>query len=181
MKSFKNFELLIQSMSQDRMMLLLRELMRNSKRSDRDLARILKVSQPTLTRTRKRLEREGYILDYTIIPNLIKLGYEIVAFTFLGVSKQHAKTGELDQELEETARKWVTHSNTIIFGASGEGLEGKNCMMISVHRNFTEFTDFINEFRTQWSSSIKDMDTFLVSLKSKIPKRFSFRNLDVIL
>jgi DNA-binding Lrp family transcriptional regulator len=166
-------------MSQDRMMLLLRELMRDSKRSDRDLARILGVSQPTLTRTRKKLEQEGYILDYTVIPNMIKLGYEIVAFTFLGISRHDAKKGELNQELEETAHKWVTHSTKIIFGASGEGLEGKNCMMISIHRNFTDFTDFINEFRTQWSSSIRDMDTFLVSLKTKLPKRFSFRNLEV--
>jgi DNA-binding Lrp family transcriptional regulator len=155
--------------------------MRDSKRSDRDLARILGVSQPTLTRTRKKLEQEGYILDYTVIPNMIKLGYEIVAFTFLGIDRRHAKTGEPDQELEESVHKWVTHSPKIIFGASGEGLEGKSCMMISVHRNFTDFTDFINEFRTQWSSSIRDMDTFLVSLKTKLPKRFSFRNLEVIL
>jgi len=36
---------------------LLRELLKNSKRSDRDLAKILKVSQPTITRTRHKLEK----------------------------------------------------------------------------------------------------------------------------
>jgi len=168
-------------MSQDRMMLLLGELMKNSKRSDRDLARILGVSQPTLTRMRKRLEKEGLILDYTIIPNMTKLGYEIVAFTFLNIERYDPKTGELDYALGESAHKWVAHNAKIIFGAGGEGLEGKNCMMISVHRDFTDFTDFINDFRAHWSSRIKDMDTFLVSLKGKMPKPFSFRNLEIIL
>jgi hypothetical protein len=51
--------------------------------------------------------------------------------------------------------------------------------MISVHRDFTDFTDFISDFRTQWTSRIKDMDSFLVSLKAKSPKPFSFRNLEI--
>jgi len=166
-------------MSIDRMMLLLHELIKNSKRSDRDLARILEVSQPTLTRMRKRLEREGYILDYTAIPNMTKIGFEIIAFTFLNIDRFDAKTGELDVALGERAHKWVAHNAKIIFAAGGEGLEGKNCMMISVHRDFTDFTDFISDFRTQWAARIKDMDSYLVSLKAKMPKPFSFRNLEI--
>jgi len=37
---------------------LFHELIKNSKRSDRELAKMLRVSQPTITRTRKRLENE---------------------------------------------------------------------------------------------------------------------------
>jgi len=167
-------------MSQDRMILLLHELMKNSKRSDRDLAKILDVSQPTLTRMRKRLEKEGFILDYTAIPNMPKLGFEIIAFTFLDIDRYDSKTGELDVALGERAHKWVAHNSKIIFAAGGEGLMGKNCMMISVHRDFTDFTDFISDFRAQGAARIKDMDTFLVSLKAKMPKPFSFRNLEII-
>jgi len=166
-------------MSQDRMMLLLHELIRNSKRSDRDLARILGVSQPTLTRMRKRLEKESFILDYTVIPNMTKLGFEIIAFTFLNIERFEPKSGELDYALGEKAHKWVSHNAKIIFVAGGEGLEGKNCMMISVHRDFTDFTDFINDFRAQWAPHVKDMETFLVSLKAKMPKPFSFRTLEI--
>jgi len=168
-------------MSQDRMMLLLHELIKNSKRSDRDLARILGVSQPTLTRMRKRLEREGFVRDYTIIPNMTKLGFEIVAFTFLNIERYDPKTSELDHALGKRAHKWVAQNAKIIFAAGGEGLEGKNCMMISVHRDFTDFTKFIDDFRTQWAARIKDIDTFLVSLKARMPKPFSFRNLEIIL
>jgi DNA-binding Lrp family transcriptional regulator len=165
-------------MYQDRMILLLQELMRNSKRSDRDLAKKLDVSQPTLTRMRKKLEKEGYILDYTAIPNMTKLGFEIVAFTFLNIDRFDAK-GQPDVALGEFAHKWVAHNPKILFGAGGEGLEGKNCMMVSVHHDFTDFTDFISDFRSRWSANIKDIDSFLVSLKGKMPKPFSFRNLEI--
>jgi len=166
-------------MSQDRMIQLLQELVKNSKRSDRDLAKILGVSQPTLTRMRKRLERDNYILDYTAIPNMTKLGFEIVAFTFLNIERFDPKTGELDTALGERAHKWVSHHSKIIFAAGGEGLHGNNCMMVSVHRDFTDYTDFISDFRDQWAIHVRDMDSFLVSLKAKMPKPFSFRNLQI--
>jgi DNA-binding Lrp family transcriptional regulator len=174
------FESLIQVMPQDKIMQLLHELVKNSKRSDRDLAKILGVSQPTLTRMRKRLERDNYILDYTAIPNLTKLGFEIIAFTFLNVDRFDPKNGELDVALGERAHKWVSHNTRIVFSGGGEGLEGKNCMMVSLHMDFTEYTDFIRDFRGQVSPSVKDMDTFLVSLKAKTPKQFSLRDLEII-
>ena len=62
---------------------LLRELLKNSKRSDRELAKVLGVSQPTITRIRHKLEQEGVIRDYTIIPDFKKLGFEIMAIEFV--------------------------------------------------------------------------------------------------
>jgi DNA-binding Lrp family transcriptional regulator len=43
---------------------LLPEMLKNSRRSDRDLAKVLGVSQPTVTRTKQRLKKE-YIRTYT--------------------------------------------------------------------------------------------------------------------
>jgi DNA-binding Lrp family transcriptional regulator len=172
-------ESLIHAMPQDKLMQLLQELIRNSKRSDRDLAKILGVSQPTLTRMRKRLERDNFILDYTAIPNMTKLGFEIIAFTYFDIDRFDPKTGELDAALGERAHKWVGHNSRIIFAAGGEGLHGKNCMLISVHRDFTEYSDFVSDMRTQWISKIRDMESFLVSLKAKMPKPFSFRNMEI--
>ncbi len=166
-------------MQQDRMILLLQELVRNSKRSDRDLAKKLQVSQPTLTRMRKRLEKEGYILDYTAIPNMTKLGFEIIAFTFMNVDRFEPDKGQLDAALGELGHKWVAHNPKILLGAGGEGLEGKNCMMISVHRDFTDFSDFINDFRGRWATNCTEIETFLVSLKGKMPKPFTFRNMEL--
>ena len=166
-------------MSQDRIMQLLKELLKNSKRSDRDLAKILGVSQPTLTRMRRRLEKDNYILDYTAIPNMTKLGFEIVAFTFFNIDRFDPKTGDFDVAVGERAHKWVGNNSKVIFAAGGEGLHGKNCMMVSVHRDFTEYTDFVSDLRSQWGHKVKEMESFLVSLKAKVPKPFSFRNLEI--
>ncbi len=166
-------------MLQDKTLQLLKELVKNSKRSDRDLAKLLDVSQPTLTRMRRRLENENYILDYTAIPNMTKLGYEIVAFTFFNIDRLDPRTGDMDTVASERAHKWVSNSSNIIFAAGGEGLHGKNCMMVTVHRDFTEYTDFVTDLRDQWAHKIKDMETFLVSLKAKTPKPFSFRNMEI--
>jgi Mn-dependent DtxR family transcriptional regulator len=42
------------------------ELVRNCRRSDGELARALHVSQPTVTRTRTKLEKQG-LIEYTIL------------------------------------------------------------------------------------------------------------------
>jgi DNA-binding Lrp family transcriptional regulator len=68
-------------MKREKLLTLLFALIKNSKRSDRDLAKILGFSQPTVTRIRKALEKEA-IKQYTIIPNLPYLGFDIIALTF---------------------------------------------------------------------------------------------------
>jgi len=62
---------------------LISELLKGSRRSDRDLAKRLGVLQPTVTRTRSRLEKEGIIKEYTIVPDFASLGFQLMSFTFL--------------------------------------------------------------------------------------------------
>jgi len=59
---------------------LVSELVKNSRRSDRELAKALGVSQPTVSRIRVRLEKQG-LIDYSAIPNMAQLGFEIIAVT----------------------------------------------------------------------------------------------------
>ena len=53
---------------------LISELMKNSRRSDRDLAKAIGTSQPTVSRMIGKLEKEGIIKEYTMIPDFGKLG-----------------------------------------------------------------------------------------------------------
>ena len=69
-------------MMKKRMLKLLFELMKNAKRSDREIAKIIGVSQPTITRMRQRLEKTA-IVDYTVIPDWTELGFEIMAMTLV--------------------------------------------------------------------------------------------------
>jgi len=147
---------------------LIAELMKNSRRSDRDLAKILGVSQPTVTRTRTHLEKQG-LFDYSIIPNFSKLGYELLVFTFAN----HDQTKH-SQDMNEMAEKFHEISPTFIFGAGGEGA-GYSRIGISVHKNFEEYTKYIQRGRAFWKHDMS-LDTFIVDLKSKtIAQRFSLK------
>lgn len=60
---------------------LLSELMKDCRRSDRELAKAIGTSQPTVSRMISRLEKEGVIKEYTMIPDFSKVGLEIMALT----------------------------------------------------------------------------------------------------
>jgi len=83
---------------------LLRELLKNAKRSDRELAKVLGVSQPTITRTRHKLELEGVIQDYTIVPDFKKLGFELMVIGLVKV-RPAAITAESIAKAKEYAEK----------------------------------------------------------------------------
>jgi DNA-binding Lrp family transcriptional regulator len=66
---------------------LISELMKDSRRSDRELASVLNVSQPTVSRTRERLVNEGYVREFTAIPDFQKLGFEIASIILVSLRK----------------------------------------------------------------------------------------------
>ena len=152
-----------------RMMSLLLELLKDSKRSDRKLAEVLGVSQPTVTRMRQRLVKEGMIQEFTVMPDFVKMGYEIMAITCV-------KTRNAITEPTEKAIEWGRKFPNIIFMANAEGM-GKNGVMISLHKNFTEYSKFVRENLQYWGKDIQDHDTLLISLKGVIAKPLSLRYL----
>ncbi len=154
---------------------LLRELLKNSRRSDRELAKVLKVSQPTITRTRHRLEKDGMIEDYTIIPNFRNMGFELLAINFAKL-----KPGILLSEIKERAKEYIAKFPNTIFASGGAGL-GMNAVSISFFRNFTEYQERINLFRTEWKEIIVDLQSFIVPIGEEEFKRFSLTHLKAAL
>jgi len=146
---------------------LLRELLKNSKRSDRDLAKILKVSQATITRTRHKLERNGMIQDYTIIPDFTQMGFEILDLTFIKLRSDILKPQTM-KKVKEYALKFPNS----IFTALGEGF-GMNGVVISFHKNYTEYHQGLNQLRLDWKDYTDDIQSFVVSLKTGVVKKFS--------
>lgn len=147
-------------------MSLLFELLKDSKRSDRDLAKVLGVSQPTITRRRQRLIEEGMIREFTVIPDFVKMGYEIMAISCVKTKMPMTK------ELEERGVKWWKKYPNVIFVAGAQGM-GKNGVLISLHKNYTDFSRFVTEQLRYWKDEIADYDTILISLKGIIAKPLS--------
>jgi DNA-binding Lrp family transcriptional regulator len=151
-----------------RMMSLLSELLKDSKRSDRELAKVLGVSQPTVTRMRQKLLKEGLIKEFTVIPDFVEMGYEIMAITCF--------KSKITEESIEKAVKSAMGKPNIIFASSGIGM-GKNEVIISLHNNYTDFSKFLRNLKLESGGDLQDYDTMLISLKEKAVKPLSLKYL----
>jgi len=138
---------------------LLFALIKNSNRSDRELARALQLSQPTVTRLRKILEKEA-IEQYTVIPNLSYLGFDLTSFTF-------STTKELVNPLEDKAKKWTAEQPSVMFANTGQGMDA-DAVMVCVHKDYADFAKFYQKFRRDWGGSLQNFRTFLVSVKGSV-------------
>jgi DNA-binding Lrp family transcriptional regulator len=96
---------------------LVSELVRNCRRSDRELARVLHVSQPAVTRVRAKLEKQG-LVEYSASPNLAKLGYTIMAIVF--GKRDYEKHPE---DVFQKAKSFVEKHSNMIFASDGNGLD----------------------------------------------------------
>lgn len=150
---------------------ILLELIKGARRSDRELAKAIGISQPTVTRARTKLEKTGFVKEYTIIPDLRKMGYELLVFTFMSFSEGRP-------ELFDKAREWIKKQPSVIFANNGEGPR-LNSMMLSLHKNYADYSDLITELKRDWQPNLTNLQSFLIDLdRSDLTIRdFSFRHL----
>ena len=140
------------------------ELMKNSKLSDRQLARKLGVSQPTITRRRKALENE-VIDNYTLIPKWDKLGFEILAVSFVKI-KPAIATEEKYQAVRERGMKWLMKQPNIIMTTASRGM-GMDAFNISLHRNYSDYDQWFRSFRLEWGELVDDIQSVIVNLRGE--------------
>ena len=143
---------------------LLFELMKGAKTSDREIARTLGVSQPTVTRRRAMLEKE--VIDgYTVVPKWSEIGYEILAVTLV---KSSFKFGS-NEKRESTymkAMEWLAKQPNVILGSGCRGM-GMTGIMISLHKTYAELDEFLVNHRQQLGDILEDVQTVIVNLSGK--------------
>jgi len=156
-------------MRQEKLVKLFCELIKNSRRSDRDLAKILGFSQPSVSRLRKILEKEA-IIQYTAIPDFSYLGFNLIVFTFYRMK-------EPVHPLREKAEKWLNEQPNVVFSSEGQGMDADRVMM-SVHRDYADFSEFHQKCRRELGPYIESFRTFIVSLRGhEISRLFTFNDL----
>ena len=150
---------------------LIAELMKNSRRSDRELAKVLKVSQPTVTRTRGRLEKEGYLREYTVIPDFVKLGFQLVSFILVRLKKdlsaeeiQRARQISLDDMAKRAPDEIVLFNR----GMGG----GYTAVLVSFHKSYTDYSKLMGRIKEYSFVDTSAMLSFIIDLNDKVRYRY---------
>ncbi|MGF3521476.1 MAG: winged helix-turn-helix transcriptional regulator [Candidatus Bathyarchaeia archaeon] len=151
---------------------MLAELLRNSRRSDRELAKAIGASQPTATRIRSKLEKEGYVKEYTAIPHFSKIGYTILAVTFMKLDPK--LTLEEFEKFRENHQPQISKRNYgVILAKRGMGI-GFDAVIISLHESYTAYDEFRHYLQRNMSQYMSNMDVFLCNLEEKSNLEFTF-------
>jgi DNA-binding Lrp family transcriptional regulator len=148
---------------------LVSELMKNSRRSDRELSKMIGVSQPTVTRVRTRLEKEGVIKEYTMIPDFRKIGYHLLGLTFVKLKRTLAPE-EVEKVRKRTQLDLAKSNFGIIMLERGLGL-GRDGVIAAYYKDYSDYTNHKKVLREYPFLEISDMDGFLISLDDEVHYR----------
>ena len=114
------------------------------------------------------MEKEGYFIEYTLIPNFTKLGYHLFALTFASIRK------ELSSEEAEKARKnglelAKTAPPNVVAIERGMGL-GHSVVVGSFHKDYSSYVELVNRLkRNPYLES--SCESFLINLDDEVHYR----------
>ena len=154
---------------------VLYELISNSRQSDRTIAEKLNVSQPTVTRARMALEKNNYINGYTAVPSFPKIGYELIAISFVK-TKTSLSLKERLEAIEE-GKKWIQEQPNIVFSAMCNGM-GADGMTISFHKSYSDYVEFMKAYKSKWNKVVTFMESVMIHMsEEQLIKPLTFASL----
>jgi DNA-binding Lrp family transcriptional regulator len=161
----KDFEQRKKVFLKDAELRLISQLMKNSRRSDRELAKVIGVSQPTISRGIKKLEQKGYIKEYTIIPDFAKLGFQMLSFTLVTLQKPYPQdvVEEKRKAMRERLKKKCISE---ILAMSGTGL-GANTMLVAFHEDYASYIEYKIWVNQHPLVDVEKTQSFVVDLKNR--------------
>jgi DNA-binding Lrp family transcriptional regulator len=128
------------------------------------LARALGISQPTVTRRRAVLEN-GFVEGYTAIPNMQKIGFEIFAITFVKHSIKFAAP-EVREAAFKKVDEWLMKQPNVILATGGQGM-GWDGVLLSFHKNYSDFAEFIRRHNSELSEFLIDSQSFICDINAR--------------
>jgi DNA-binding Lrp family transcriptional regulator len=141
---------------------LIAELMKDARRSDRELARSIGVSQPTVSRLVMKLKGEGVIRECALVPAFFKIGFNLMAITFVKLAQKPSES-DYDKIVRAALELEKEKGLPIIMAARGMGL-GYDVMVVSVHEDYSAYREYSEELRRLPFSDITLVEAFLVDL-----------------
>ena len=141
---------------------LIAELTKNSRRSDRELAKRVRVSQPTVTRTRNKLEKEGIIREYTIIPDFTKIGYRMASITFAKM-KEPPSQKTIDEVMRQAGEMEKKNPSPTIATMRGIGCNA-DYVSVAFHKTYAEYTQYMKYIKQYPQVKVDEIRSFVIDL-----------------
>jgi len=114
------------------------------------------------------LVREGWVRQFTVVPGFAKLGFRIAALSFF--------ESRLKKESGENGGLAALSKPSVVFAAECSGM-GMDCFVVSLHRSYSDYVDFVRELRLEGGDGLKMADSIIVSLEESVIKPFSLKDL----
>lgn len=159
-----------QNLKKNKLMSLLLEYLKDSNRSDRQIAKALGVSQATVSKMKRELLEEGLLKNFSAIPDLAKMGYEIMAISFVKFNMKQM------MKIENETKQWMQDHSEIIFSARTEGM-GMDAVNISLHKDYAAYQKFLTYNKKKWPNMMAEVQYVVIDLVGGIAKPFSFEYL----
>jgi DNA-binding Lrp family transcriptional regulator len=145
--------------------------MKNSRRSDRELAKVLKVSQPTVSRVREKIGKEGYIREFTAIPDFHKLGFELAAIILVKI-RESLTEEEIEKAREISMRDMMEKApDEIVLFSRGMG-GGYSGVLVSFHKSYSGFSKLLERIKEYPFVDNSATLSFLIDLNDEIQYRY---------
>jgi DNA-binding Lrp family transcriptional regulator len=118
------------------------------------------------------LEKEGYLKEYTAIPDFRKIGLELLALTFIK-TKVTLTPEELEKIRKFTAERIQKTPHDIVMLERGAGL-GYEAVVMSFHKNYASYNELRKRLR-EYAFLEPHIESFLISLEDIRYLPFSLR------
>jgi DNA-binding Lrp family transcriptional regulator len=148
---------------------LIYELMKNSRRTDKELAKAIGTFSQAVSKTRKKLENEGYFLEYTAIPNFVKLGYHLFALTFTSFKKD-VSVEEMDEARRQALEHVITAPLNAVFIERGIGVN-HDAVIGSFHKDYSSYVKLAQVLKSNPYIDSSKLESFLVNLEDEVRYR----------
>ena len=113
----------------------------------------------------EKLEKQGIIKEYTIIPDYSQIGLSLMSITFTKMKGQLSK--EILEDYAKRAKNTLKENpSALILGNTGMGLNA-DYVAIALHRDYSEYSQFMRDIREYPNVDIDQSQSFVIDLSSK--------------
>jgi len=149
---------------------IISELMINSRRSDREIAKAIGTSQPTVSRAIKKLENQGIIKEYTMIPDFRKLGYNLMTMTLIKYRQDMPQ-----RDFREVVQSGVDNlqsgeSPEVVMTEQGMGM-GHDVLVLAYEKDYSEYRQLVQKIRAYSNVQHVQTSSFIIDLNDTLHYR----------